>query len=107
MHVKPGESLNVGKPLFDVDVDAQKPAGSGSAPKAAEKKEESKPQAQTQSAPTPAKEAPKAESPKSTPPPKSDAPKAPQPTISSTSTQRIETREPMSRLRQRVAQRLK
>jgi 2-oxoglutarate dehydrogenase E2 component (dihydrolipoamide succinyltransferase) len=41
-HVKAGENLGVGKPLFDVDVDAAKPAGSSA----------------------PAKEAPKTEAPK-------------------------------------------
>lgn len=37
LHVKQGENLNVGKPLFDIDTDAAKPAGSGT-PKPAEQK---------------------------------------------------------------------
>ena len=43
LHVNKGDNLGVGKPLFDVDPDAPKPAGSPSAAKPAEKAESSKP----------------------------------------------------------------
>jgi len=92
--------LGVGKPLFDVDPDAPKPAGSAT-PKAADKKSDA-PKSSEQGKPTETKEAVK-ETPK-TEKPKSDAPKQTAPILSG---QRTETREPMSRLRQRVSQRLK
>jgi 2-oxoglutarate dehydrogenase E2 component (dihydrolipoamide succinyltransferase) len=66
-HVKAGDNLGVGKPLFDVDPDAPKPAGSPSAAKPAEKTEapkaEEKPKS-VEAAKDTAKEAPKADKPK-------------------------------------------
>lgn len=38
-HAKAGDNLGVGKPLFDVDPDAPKPAGAPAAAKPAEKTE--------------------------------------------------------------------
>ena len=99
LHVAAGDNLEVGKPLFEIDTDASKPAGSG-APKSEAKSE-------APSAPSPAQEAPKAtEKPKEASKPAPSAPSKPAPAPVA-SGERIETRENMSRLRQRVASRLK
>ena len=58
LHVKAGENLGVGKPLFDVDVDAPKPAGSSAPPKEAPKPEAPKAEDKSKAVEAP-KETPK------------------------------------------------
>ena len=94
-HAAEGDNLDVGKPLFEVDQDAAKPDGTPAA-KGEEKKPE--PVKATEALTTKASE-PKKEASKP-----SQSKPAPEPVASG---ERIETREPMSRLRARVAQRLK
>lgn len=108
---KEGDTIQVGKEFFEIDTAAPKPAG-GAKPKAAaapEKKPEAQAAApQQQAAPAQAAAPAKAaEAPKQAAAPKSAA--APASTISTTGgvKSRNERKEPMSRLRQRVAQRLK
>lgn len=93
-----GETILVDGEFFTIDTDAEAPAG-GAAPAATE---ESTPEPVAQTAATP--EAPKAAAPKAAAPkkaaPKSDSP----PPIKGS---RQETRVPMSRMRKRIADRLK
>jgi 2-oxoglutarate dehydrogenase E2 component (dihydrolipoamide succinyltransferase) len=128
LFAKTGETVAVGKPLFGIDSDLPKPSGSGAKPaesKPAPKAEEAPKPAET-AKPTPAPQAPKpaevktqtSQAPSPAPPapsapqapkeaPKPQAPLPPLPTPTVFSGERLETRETMSRLRQRVSQRLK
>lgn len=64
-HVKQGDNLGVGKPLFDVDPDAAKPAGSAAPAKTETKTEAPKPvEAKKEAVKEAVKEAPKADKPK-------------------------------------------
>ncbi len=101
-----GETVNVGAPLAKLNASAAKPAG-GAAPKAAEAPKAA-------SAPAPA--APKAaEAPKAAPAPAAPAPAAPKAAAPAPKAEapkvpagaRTETRVKMTRMRQRIAQRLK
>jgi len=104
LFAKEGETVAVGKQFFEVDTSAAKPAGAPKEQAKATPKEEAKPQQQAQQAQQP-KQA-QAE-PKKSEAKKADAPKpsALKPVVFTGS--RNERREPMSRMRTRIAQRLK
>lgn len=100
------DTIEVGAELFKIDTSAAAPAGGAAAP--APKTESTPSPSKTEAAPA-ATPPPKAAA---TPPPKpaEKKPAAPAPSLptpSSGTSSRTETRQPMSRMRQRIAQRLK
>ncbi|CAD8183085.1 unnamed protein product [Paramecium pentaurelia] len=103
MFAADGAKVEVGKPFYEIDTSAAKPAGATGTP---ETKKEQKQEVKQEVKQEQKQEAPAAQ--KSTPPPAAKpAEKKPVAPSVTTPTQRTEKREPMSRMRQRIAQRLK
>lgn len=107
LFAKEGEAVQVGKPFFVLDTDAKKPEGAAKPAAAKEAKKEDAPK----KADSPKVDAPKTEAakPAAGAPKKTDAPKtsSTQMNIQWGEKSRSEKREPLSRMRQRIGERLK
>lgn len=97
LYATEGAEVNVGEPIMDVEASGEAPSTTTAAPKKAE------------AAPAPVKAAPVTEAPKAAPKEAAKPAAAPKaaPVVSSGAVDRSETRVKMTRMRQRIAQRLK